>query len=132
VGFQRSAISHRVFAESRELMAKSQPQSTSIQVDCGINMSDRVGLGGGIMAALDNNGRWLLIGAVLGVGVATFGRELLGPLRDLARPAAKAALWSGMAAVERGRIAAARAVEQFEDLAAEIDEERRTAQGKRG
>jgi Protein of unknown function (DUF5132) len=84
------------------------------------------------MALLDNNGRWLLIGAALGVGAATIGRDLLRPMRDLARPAAKAALRSGMAAVERGRIAAARAVEQFEDLAAEIDAERRTAQGKRG
>jgi hypothetical protein len=84
------------------------------------------------MAVLDNNGRWLLIGVALGVGAASVGRELLGPMRELARPAAKAALWSGMAAIERGRVAAARAVEQFEDLAAEIDEERRRAQGKRG
>jgi Protein of unknown function (DUF5132) len=84
------------------------------------------------MALLDNNGRWLLIGVALGVGAATVCRELLGPMRELARPAAKAALRSGMAAVARGRIAAARAVEQFEDLAAEIDEERRTAPDKRG
>jgi hypothetical protein len=84
------------------------------------------------MALLENNGRWVLIGLVLGAGAATFGRELFGPLRELARPAAKAALRSGMAAVERGRIAAARAVEQFEDLAAEIDDERRRVQGKRG
>jgi hypothetical protein len=84
------------------------------------------------MALLNNNSRWLLIGVALGAGAATIGRELLGPMRELARPAAKAALKSGMAAVEHGRIAAARAVEQFEDLAAEIDEERRTAMGKRG
>lgn len=84
------------------------------------------------MAPVENNGRWLLIGLVLGVGAATVGRELFGPMRELARPAAKAALRSGMAAVERGRMAAARAVEQFEDLAAEIDEERRSALGKGG
>jgi hypothetical protein len=84
------------------------------------------------MALQDSNSRWLLIGVALGIGAVTVGRELLGPVRELARPAAKAALRSGMAAVDRGRVTAARAVEQFEDLVAEIDAERRTAQDKRG
>ena len=82
------------------------------------------------MALLDQHGRTLFIGIALGLGAATVGRELFAPMRHLARPTAKAALKSGMAVVQRGRLVAARAAEHLEDLAAEIEEERRSLLAK--
>jgi Protein of unknown function (DUF5132) len=83
------------------------------------------------MALFDATGRTLLAGVVLGIGAATVGRELFAPMRHLARPATKAALRTGIAAIELGRVAAARATEQLEDLAAEIQEERRALLSRR-
>ncbi len=83
------------------------------------------------MALPDGQGRFLLVGVALGIGAATIGRDLFVPLRRLARPMAKAALRSGFSAVERGRLFAARAAEQLEDLAAEVEAERQSATGER-
>jgi hypothetical protein len=82
------------------------------------------------MALLDEPGRKLLVGVALGIGAATVARDLFAPMRQLARPAAKVALRSGMALLERGRVAAARAAEHLDDLAAEIEEERRSLTSK--
>jgi hypothetical protein len=83
------------------------------------------------MPLLNGQARSLMIGIAVGIGAVTIARELLAPMRKLGRPLAKAVLKSGMAAVDRGRVAAARAVEQLEDLTAEIEEERNASVDER-
>jgi Protein of unknown function (DUF5132) len=84
------------------------------------------------MSVADGQGRLLLLGIALGIGAATIGRDFFVPLRHLARPMAKAALRSGFNAVEQGRLLAARAAEQLEDLAAEVEAERHVTTSERG
>jgi hypothetical protein len=84
------------------------------------------------MALADGQGRFLLVGIALGIGAATIGRDFFVPLRHLARPMAKAALRSGLNVVDQGRLLAARAAEQLEDVAAEVEAERNAATSERG
>lgn len=74
--------------------------------------------------ALGDRDRGLLIGLAVGAAFVLLGRELLTPVRRLARPAAKAALRSSFSAAEWGRERAARLSEELEDLAAEVQAER--------
>lgn len=76
------------------------------------------------MALLEERERSLLLGLVVGFGCAVLGRQLLTPVKRLARPTAKAALRSGWTAVEWGRETAARLSEEMQDLAAEVHAER--------
>jgi Protein of unknown function (DUF5132) len=73
---------------------------------------------------MDGTGRTLLLGIVAGATGAILGRELAAPLRRLGRPLAKAALTSGMSAVERGRESIALMNEHVADLLAEVAAER--------
>jgi hypothetical protein len=60
----------------------------------------------------------------VGAACVVFGRRLLTPVKRLARPTAKAALKSGVTAVERSREMVAWLSEEIEDLAAEVEAER--------
>ena len=72
------------------------------------------------MAFLDDGQRKLLGGIALGLGASWFAREFLTPFAQLARPAAKAGLKSGILVWDRSREAAGRAVETVDDLMAEV------------
>lgn len=74
--------------------------------------------------ALRDRDRGLLIGLAAGAAFAIFGRELLTPVRRIARPAARVALRSGLSAADWGRERMARLSEELEDLAAEVHAER--------
>jgi hypothetical protein len=76
------------------------------------------------MAILGDRERHLLLGMAVGAACVIFGRRLMAPVRRLARPTAKAALKSGLTAVERSREVVARLGEELEDLAAEVEAER--------
>jgi hypothetical protein len=76
------------------------------------------------VALLDDKGRTLLLGLVVGAVVATVGREFFTPLRRLGRPLAKGAVKSGMAALEHGREQMALMSEHVADLVAEAVAER--------
>jgi hypothetical protein len=71
--------------------------------------------------------RGLLIGLAVGAVCVIVGRQLLTPVKCLARPTAKAALKSGLVAAEWGRERVARLSEEIEDLAAEVHAERAQA-----
>jgi Protein of unknown function (DUF5132) len=79
------------------------------------------------VALMDEKGRILLIGIVVGAAGAMLGREFFAPVRRLGRPLAKTALMSGLLAVERGREAIALMVEHGADLMAEVAAEREIA-----
>jgi hypothetical protein len=76
------------------------------------------------MAILSDEQRGLLKGLAIGLGAAFLVREILPPFRQALRPFVKAALKSGLHAVERGREKAAELGETLEDLVAEIKLER--------
>jgi hypothetical protein len=80
-----------------------------------------------VVAIIEDKSRMLLLGIAVGVAAATVGREFFAPVRRLGRPLAKAAVRSGIAAVERGRVGAALVGEHVSDLVAEVAAERQQA-----
>lgn len=67
--------------------------------------------------------RNVITGLAIGVGVAVLGPILLPPLARAAKPAAKAAIKSGLLMVEKGRETLAELGEMTEDLVAEAKAE---------
>ena len=82
------------------------------------------------MAIFDDKGRMLLLGMAVGMTAAIVGRELFAPFRRLGRPLAKAAVKSGMNALERGQEGVALMSEHLSDLVAEVVAERQQASGR--
>jgi hypothetical protein len=76
------------------------------------------------VAIVDEKGRMLLLGIAVGAAAAIVGRELFAPIRRLGRPLAKAAVRSGMTALERGHERVALMSEHLSDLVAEVAAER--------
>jgi hypothetical protein len=66
----------------------------------------------------------LLLGIAVGAAAAVIGREFFAPIRRLGRPLAKAAVKSGMTALERGHEGVALMSEHLSDLVAEVAAER--------
>ena len=83
------------------------------------------------MAIFDDKGRMLLLGIAVGVTAAAVGREFFAPVRRLGRPLAKAAVKSGMNALERGQEGIALMSEHLSDLVAEVAAERQHATARR-
>jgi hypothetical protein len=79
---------------------------------------------------LDEKSRTLMLGIAVGAAVVIVGREFFAPLRRLGRPLAKAALDSGMTALERGQHSVALAGEHLSDLVAEVVAQRRQRASK--
>jgi hypothetical protein len=83
------------------------------------------------VAILDEKGRTLMLGVAVGVAAAVIGREFFAPIRRLGRPLAKAAVKSGMGALERGQEGVALMSEHLSDLVAEVAAERQQASARR-
>lgn len=65
----------------------------------------------------------LWVGVALGLGAGYIARRLSSTLLPLARPVAKATVKAAMMGVERSREVAAFAIEEIEDIRAEVDAE---------
>jgi hypothetical protein len=77
-----------------------------------------------MMAILDGEGRYLVVGVVLGATAARLSRGLPTSLVDVGRPLAKAGVRLGMAGAERALELYGRLTETVEDLTAEVLAER--------
>jgi hypothetical protein len=80
---------------------------------------------------MDERGRFLLLGLVVGAATVIVGREFLAPIGRLGRPLAKEAVKTGLAALEHGREGVALVSEHIADLVAEAVAERREVSERR-
>lgn len=79
------------------------------------------------MALLTDEQRGFMKGLAIGVGIFVFGRHLIGPLREVARPVTKAGVRSALGAKERIEELVAEMGESFDDIVAEVRSEREQA-----
>jgi len=79
------------------------------------------------MAIFDDEQQNILIGIAIGVGAAALIKGVGSAFKGAGRPLAKATIKSGIILFDKGREAAARARETFEDLVAEVRSEMEAA-----
>jgi hypothetical protein len=75
------------------------------------------------MAILEDEQRNILVGIAVGLGVAALIKEVAPAFKGAGRPLAKAAIKSGIIALDKSREAAAHVRETYEDLVAEVRSE---------
>jgi hypothetical protein len=84
-----------------------------------------------MMAIFDGEGRYLLVGAVLGATAATLSRGVPRSVAEVTRPLGKALVRIGMTGTDRALELYGRLTETVEDLAAEVYAERAVVEAER-
>ncbi len=79
---------------------------------------------------LFDDGRKLLAGGAIGLGAIVLAPVVAGVVVSLGKPLLKAAIKGGILLAEKGKVAAAEAVETMEDLVAEAKAELVAAEEK--